>query len=177
MRKIILIAAIIAALAGCTAGNPPQESAEPVVSPNVTEEKEYKIIEKEDNNEKYLKLNKYEDCSYDFDHDDVEETVTLYTSAEKDSHGDFMWDDSQDWILAVEGNNGNYTLYEEHARGQLELFVSEYYEKDGERPAIRLMISTSAGFEIREYTYGNESFREETVYNAGDINELSVNKY
>ena len=132
---------------------------------------------KEDNNEKYLKLNKYEDCSYDFDHDDVEETVTLYTSAEKDSHGDFMWDDSQDWILAVEGNNGNYTLYEEHARGQLELFVSEYYEKDGERPAIRLMISTSAGFEIREYTYGNESFREETVYNAGDINELSVNKY
>ena len=177
MKKILLIIAVAAALSSCAADKNPPATATPVVSPNATEEAEYKTIEKTDNNS-YKDMNKYQDCFYDFDHDDVEESVTLYTSAQKDSDGEFMWDDSQNWILAVEGNNGNYILYDEHAHGKFEMFVSENYKKDGSTyPSVRLMISTSAGFEIKEYTYSDGSFKEQTVYNAGDLNELSVNQY
>lgn len=180
MKKIVLIAALLLALCSCTSGEQPSDSAKPVISPNVTQQaiKEYKTIGKEENNEKYENFNEYQDCAYDFDHDDVEENITLYTSAQKDDNGEFMWDDSQNWILAVEGNNGSYTLYEAHERGKLELFVSENYGENGEEyPSIRLMISTSSGFEIREYTYRDGNFREEVVYNAGSLNELSVNQY
>lgn len=176
MKKLLLISLIFALLAGCNANKGPSQTAVPLMSPNV-EEREYKIIERDNNNEQYKSLNKFESCAYDFDHDDVEENITLYTSADKDESGQFMWDDSQDWVLAVEGNNGAYTLYENHERGVLELYVSEYYKEGGEEPAIRLVISTSSCFEIREYTYRDGKYLEEIVYNAGDLNELSVNKY
>lgn len=177
MKKIILLIAIAAVLSSCSSDKTPSVTATPVVSPNVIDENEYKIIDKTENRS-YVNMNKYQDCNYDFDHDDVEETVTLYTNAQRDDKGDFLWDDSQDWILTVEGNNGNYILYDEHMHGKLEMFVSEKYKKDGNiTPSVRLVISTSAGFEIKEYTYSDGNFREEIVYNAGDINELSVNQY
>lgn len=175
MKKILLTAFAIMLLCGCSTDDLPKNSATPVTSPSIDEQ--YKKIEKT-NNTNYEALNKYRDCYYDFDHDDVEEAVTLYTSAQKASDGEFMWDDSQNWVLTVEGNNGSYVLSNEHIHGKQELFVGEKYEKDGNVSAsIRLVISASSGFEIKEYTYKDGNFYENTVYDAGALNELSVNQY
>lgn len=175
MKKIIFALAALTLFSGCAKEELPQDTATPVTSLNVSEE--YKKIEKTDNISHDC-LNKYQDCYYDFDTDGVEEAVTLYTSAEKDENGEFMWDDSQDWLLTVEGNNGNYILCDSHTHGKLDLFVSENYGSNGEiTPSIRLVVSAGSGFEIKEYTYSDGNFFEQTVYNAGDLNELPVYQY
>lgn len=178
MKKSIISTVLFLTLfCGCTAQKNPQPVTAPVSSQE-TMQAEYKTIEKTDNKSRIENLSKFQDCSYDFDRDDVEETITLYTSAKKDSSGEFMWDDSQDWVLAVEGNNGIYILSDMYMHGKNEIFLSENYNEDGsDYPSVRLMISSGSGFEIREYTFENNVFKEKTVYNAGELNELSVNQY
>lgn len=175
MKKTLSAAVALTLLAGCSSSKTPENTATPVSSANVSDE--YKKIEKTDNIS-CDGMNKYMDCYYDFDGDGNDEAVTLYTSAEQNENGDFLWDDSQSWTLCVEGEDGGYVLSETHTHGKQELFASEKYEEDRSvTPAIRLIISTSSEFTIKEYAYSDGAFTEKTVYSAGDVNELSVNQY
>ncbi len=178
MKKLFLIALTLLCLAGCTNEEKPTivESPSPLATYEQEPDKTIGIV-KDDG--WYENLNVYEDCEHNFTHSgDSEERVVLVTSAQKDEDGFFMWDDSQHWALYVENDEGIYPLYDSSIHGRLSMNVSEHYLENGEiEDVIRLTISQSAGFEIREYRFSDGVFHESVAYTAGAINELSVNRY
>lgn len=179
MKKTVLALLIALSLCGCTSvqqASDPETS--PAVTPNTTQAGESaapeRKIEISGDTSKYDAMTKYEDCVTDIT-GSGEDEIALLTSAEKDPEGEFMWDDSQDWALTVKNGSGVYVLYDENTRGTPALNVSEYYD-DGST-VIRLTLSSSSGFEIREYRYSDNAFSEKVAYSTGAINELSINKY
>lgn len=109
-------------------------------------------------------------ANYDITGDGVNDTITLYTSAESDSSG-IMWDDRQQWVLEVsDGTGGYYTLASESiSNGYL------YYETaertDGKRSVI-VYESTGSGTNIKEYIFSRAGFEESAVYNSNSMNKV-----
>lgn len=173
MKKLLILCLILVfCIAGCTEKIDPV----PTVSSGIVDDntKKIEIVKDAD---KFSTLNIFEDCEHSFTNTE-NEVVILATSAEVDEDGYFMWDDSQEWVLYVKNDEGVYPLYEESLHGMLSLNVSEHYlDNGGIEDVIRLTISGSAGFEIREYKFCDGVFTENIAYTTGAINELSVNKY
>lgn len=109
-------------------------------------------------------------CNYDISGDGVNDTVTLYTSAESDDMG-ILWDDTQQWILEVsDGGNGYYTLLDTSvSNGSVYYQVNEL--NDGTRTIV-VYITTGAGTEISEYIFGKAGFTEKEVYSSSGINTV-----
>lgn len=180
MKKICVLLAVMMMLSGCSGKNDPSPSSSPTSSAAVTEapKSDAEVIKLQENKDEYDSMNKYSGCVYDINGDGAEEEILLLTSAKKDSDGEYIWDDSQNWALIVKTDDGIYPLYENHAHGKLKLYVSELYDNNGDiRPVIRLETSSSSEFSIKEFTYNGEGFEEKTAYDAGVINELSVEEY
>lgn len=103
--------------------------------------------------------------------------LTLYTSAQKEG-GEFIWDDSQKWVVEMsDGNGGYYTLYD-----QLVSNGSVYYEivqKENGDKIINVYTMSGAGTTIKQYTRTDTGYTEKTVYNSGVVNRLfsTVPKY
>jgi len=170
MKKIILLTAMLFCLCACESTDPPKPSATPENA--VT-------IALSENTGEFENMNVYEDCEHDITKSgDENEKISLLTSAKKDSDGHFMWDDIREWVLLVENEQGIYPLYNAKNHATLSMNVSEHYLENGEtEDVIRLTISSSAGYEIREYTFSDGVFAEKIAYDTGAINELSINKY
>lgn len=167
MKKLLVIMLITLLFSAC----------EKPVAPTPVNENATKI-ELSQPGEKFDEMSNYEGCTYDFDADGNDEHILLMTDAKKDKDGEYMWDDSHHWILAVETEDGIYNLYDNYLHGMLSLNVGEVYdENDTPYPIIRLAISSSSGFSINEYKYTENSFMMETVYDTGYINELSIEKF
>ncbi len=96
--------------------------------------------------------------------------LTLYTSAQKEG-GEFVWDDSQKWVVEMsDGNGGYYTLYD-----QLVSNGSVYYDivqKDNGDKIINVYTMSGAGTTIKQYTRTDTGYTEKTVYNSGVVNRL-----
>jgi hypothetical protein len=177
MKKIFLIAAVILCLSGCNSVEAPKQTETPPAQTAAADAPQKKTIKISADSAKYDAMNVVEDCIYDIT-GTGEETIALLTDAEKDENGEFLWDDSQDWALVVKSSGGIYPLYDAHSHGKLSMNVSESYQEDGSTvPVIRLSISASAVFEIREYRWEDGEFTEKTAYSTGAINELTVNRY
>ncbi|MGN0107383.1 MAG: hypothetical protein ACI4A5_06790 [Hominilimicola sp.] len=96
--------------------------------------------------------------------------LTLYTSAQKEG-GEFIWDDSQKWVVEMsDGNGGYYTLYD-----QLVSNGSVYYDivqKENGDKIINVYTMSGAGTTIKQYTRSDTGYTEKTVYNSGVVNRL-----
>lgn len=96
--------------------------------------------------------------------------LTLYTSAQKDGD-EFIWDDSQKWVLEVsDGNGGYYTLFDQNVSNG-----SVYYdvaETDNGTKNINVYVFTGAGTTIKQYTHTETGFSEKSVYESGAVNRV-----
>ena len=114
----------------------------------------------------WSKLDSYE-C--DISADNSEETINLYTSAET-SDGEILWDDSQKWVLEVQAEDGVYTLLNQNiSNGRVYFDVDEV---NNNTYAITVYTVSSAGTNIKQYTYSKTGFIEKQVYAAASINNL-----
>ena len=107
-------------------------------------------------------------CMYDVINNGNEDTITLYTSAQRDMTGEMLWDDTQEWVLQVETDNGVYDLYDERIHGRAYLNVSDYYNDATEQKVISLYIAGKSFNEIREYYFEEGKFIEEIAYTTDD---------
>ena len=127
--------------------NEPSESAEPESKPSedVPEPKEdVRIINKSNESAVDSTWSTVESSSNTTDNG----ALTLYTSAQKDSD-EFIWDDSQKWVLEVsDGNGGYYTLFDQNVSNG-----SVYYdvaENDNGTKNINVYVFTGAGTTIKQ---------------------------
>lgn len=93
--------------------------------------------------------------------------ICLYTSAQKDSDGEFMWDDGNQWVLEVKMKD-TYTLLDKYVQmGKVNIIVGGDEKGEG---VITAVISTGSGLTVKEYTYNGTAFEEQTVYDSGALN-------
>ena len=187
--KKILSATILAIMVMFVTGCKDTQPSEPVVSTDVTEttsenSENYEVKPVGNNppadTEGFTPMGRYE---FDVDGDGNQDTVTLYTSAQRDMKGDMMWDDSQTWVLQADcGENSVYDLYNNRIGGMVYMNVADYYNSGEEEKVITLIISSNTFHEIREYRYDDTldgaCFGETTVFTTDDIaNEGIGNLY
>jgi hypothetical protein len=111
------------------------------------------------------------------DDDGNEESIELYTSAQKDSKGEIMWDDGQKWLLLVRDEDKDYVLFDDFIQlGDLEFWL--YTENEG-KYHISTLIPASAGLSFTDYTYDEEKnvFVKKDVYKASGINLIYSSRY
>lgn len=92
-------------------------------SEEVTEDEDPIIISKD---EKYDTegLTLLDSFIVDINDNGEDETISMYTSAEKGPDGEVMWDDGQDWTILVQAEDGDYVLFDEYVQiGSLDFFV------------------------------------------------------
>jgi len=123
--------------------------------------------------EDYTILDSYD---YDIDGDGEEETIALYTTAQRDSNGEIMWDDGQVWLLAVHDSDKDYELYNNYLQlGSLQFYV--FTSADSFH--ITTVENTTAGLKLVDYIFNKEdnSFTPKIHYNIlGDVNMLHISK-
>ena len=92
----------------------------------------------------------------DIDQDGSDETIALYTSAEKDSKGEIMWDDGQNWLLIVQGKDKDYILFNDYLQlGNIKFHV---YTSD-DILHINTVETTTAGIKVSDYKFDNGTNR------------------
>ena len=97
-------------------------------------------------------------------------TLSLYTSAEKDSSG-FLWDDSQKWVVEIDdGEGGYYTLYDQLVSNGMVYFDAAVRENGD--VIITVYTTSGAGTVVTQYTKGDDGYSEKTVYNSGAVNRI-----
>lgn len=101
--------------------------------------------------------------------DNVKADVNLYTSADKDANGEFVWDDGNQWVLEVMTDKDSYyTLLNKYVQlGKVDIIVGA--DENGEC-VITAVISTGSGIVVEKYTYNGTAFEGQTVYNSGVLN-------
>lgn len=123
--------------------------------------------------EDYTLLDSYK---FDINEDGTEETIGLYTTAQRDSKGEIMWDDGQIWILAVHGKDKDYELFNSYVQlGGIQFYV---FTAD-DTFHITTVENTTAGLKLTDYLYNKaeNSFTPEIHYDVlGDVNMLYVSR-
>lgn len=113
----------------------------------------------------------------DFDNNGTDETISLYTAAEKDSNGEIMWDDGQKWKLLVEGTDTDYVLFDDYVQlGSIKFYV---YTSDDEFYITTIQTST-ASLKLTEYRFHKESnsFISNVKFEtSGNVNMLHSSGY
>lgn len=93
--------------------------------------------------------------------------ISMYTNADKDKDGNFMWDDGQYWKLIVHTDEGDYLLYDNYLQiGQLKFLV--YFEDEDLN--ICLFETSSSGLKLINYEFEKDHnyFEGELEFNAND---------
>lgn len=170
MKKIFLTIMILClpGLIGC------QKPAEPVNAPAPTDspvsvEREFKKHETSTDIDTEG-CNKIGEYSLDFDRDDEEDLVELFTSAEI-VDGEIFGDDRNRWILTVATNEGTYKLYDEYIQlGEVQVEVGEFYNEDTDT-AVIMTITSNAGKSITHYIFKDDVFVEEMVYSTDEFSQ------
>lgn len=183
MKKIkflLVLTAVFVLLSGCG-----KENVEPAASNESNQESqqhEVKMVEIKSStlNDDISKMTEVTSYVGDTDGDGTDETVVLATSAQRNSKGEFLWNDGQDWALYVDDReDGVYVLYDGFVQtGNVNFEVSDYYMKDGAVPKISVIISTGAGFSLKNYVFSADSkaYIEEIIYDTQVVTEAGINR-
>lgn len=112
--------------------------------------------------------------SYEFDinGDGVEEVIAMYVNAEQGSDGEIYWDDGQDWLFLVEGQDQDHVLFNDYV--QLGSIRFHIYTVD-EDFYITTIQSGTANLDIMEYKFDKDSneFISSLKHNAtGNVNMM-----
>lgn len=90
----------------------------------------------------------------DIDKNGEDEKISMYTAAGRDSQGEIMWDDGQDWVILVEGKDSDYILFNDYVQiGSMQFFV--YTIEDD--VYISTITSSTANLKLKEYKFNRES--------------------
>ena len=104
----------------------------------------------------------------------VKDRIVLATSA-KTEKGEIMWDDSQNWTLAVVADEGVYNLYSEYITGRLYFELNVFYVNGLETNAVTLYIFDGAKREIRNYIFQDDGFVENVLFSTDDVSTAGIN--
>ena len=188
IKKISLFLVVILVLAvsfGCTPKEKPSEIIAPgnVVDNEDTQDNDDPIKEPEGTIiEATTKvdvsgLSLLDSYIIDFDNNGTDETISLYTAAEKDSKGEIMWDDGQNWKLLVEGTDKDYVLFDDYVQlGSIKFYV---YTSDDDFYITTIQAGT-ASLTITEYRFNKESnsFISNVKFETkGNVNMLHSSGY
>lgn len=93
--------------------------------------------------------------------DGEDDTVTLYTSAEKYG-GEIVWDDGQNWIVEIaDGNGGYYTLVNQFVNnGNVYMTISE---NTNQEKIVSVICTSSSCFNVKQYRAISSGFVEEVA--------------
>lgn len=100
--------------------------------------------------------------------------IVLATSAQA-RNGEFMWDDSQYWTVAVISEDGAYNLFSERMQGRVYMEVNEGFVKGIVTPVITVYIFSGNDREIRNYTFDGEYFIENQEYTTKSFSTGGIN--
>lgn len=116
----------------------------------------------------------------DVDGDGSDEKLVLSTSAERDTNGEFLWNDGQNWALYVtDKENGDYIFLDRFVQaGNVYFEVSDYYMEEGAQPRISVIVSTGAGFSVKTYSYSNDKqgYEETNIYTTDEVTVGGINR-
>ncbi len=102
--------------------------------------------------------------------DSSEAEVKVYTSAQNEDNGEFMWEDRNQWIIEVKTNGGYYTLVNKFVQhGKVNVTVAT--DEKGEC-VIMAVTSSGSGFSVEKYTFNGTAFEGQSIYNSGVLNVL-----
>ena len=108
--------------------------------------------------------------NFDFDEDGTDETIAIYTAAQKDSNGNIAWDDGQNWLLVVQDEDKDYELFNNYVQlGNINFYV---YTQDDDYYISTLQTGT-AGLTMTQYEYDkdNNKFISTVPFNTkGNMN-------
>ena len=93
--------------------------------------------------------------SYEFDinGDGFEETIGMYVNAEQGSDGEIYWDDGQDWLFLVQGQEEDYILFDDYVQlGNIKFHI---YTVD-EDFYITTIQSGTANLDIVDYKFDRD---------------------
>lgn len=180
MKKMLFTTGLIMSflLCGCAAEQGKtdnQQTQEPTQTAEaVKETKKINVTSTPKDVGKWEPLGRY---SVDMTGDGEDDTITLYTSAQRDMKGEIMWDDTQEWVLRAETAEGVYELYNERIHGNAYMNVADFYNKDEDSKVISLIIAGNSFNEIREYSFNGKEFEEKIAYSTDDIAEEGINSF
>lgn len=183
MKKIGILSVLMIALVlgGCTQEQPaaPTLSPSPAASPSPavtqTPQRPERKIEKNQADDIPAGWTTLGETEYDVTSDGDPDQITLKTSAARED-GELYLDDSQEWALTVETDQGVYPLYREHTHGTPYLEVSEFYIGEETVPVIALYIFSGAGTELRQYRWRDGAFYETVAYTTNDEADGGINR-
>lgn len=178
-RKLFLVLTVLSVMlvSGCTTNGGNNEIT-PIPTPGIEnrEVKYTRLIEKSNNP---VKVDNYEPMGRfltNVINDEKEDKITLYTSAMRDKRGNMMWDDTQNWVLQVETEDGVYDLYDERIHGFCYVNVSDYYHDQTSEIVISLYIESNAFNEVRVYRVAKGEFIETIEYSTNEIASEGISK-
>lgn len=116
-------------------------------------------------------MTKLREFSTDLDLDSKEERIELYTAAERNEKGEMVWDDGQNWVLAVRDVEKSYALLSQYVQlGVVYFTVSNIGE--GQMPNITVIVPTGSSFRMMSYVFdkGKSGYSETLLYESKDDN-------
>lgn len=104
--------------------------------------------------------------------------ISLYTNAEKDDNGEFMFDDRQEWILVLETSMGVYPLFPRQfiQLGRINYSIfNEFDENTYDIFHVIVTVQQSASHKIYDCVFDNtkKAFEIIPIYNATNINPIN----
>lgn len=171
MNKKILAAVIgCVMLCGCVPNGQTSEQSE---SPKPTEAvKKINTTASPKDTSDFEPMGRYET---DITGDGSEDLITLYTSAERSENGEMLWDDTQEWLLSAETENGVYELYSERIHGFAYMNVADFYKETGDEKVVSVYIAGNAVNELREYSFSDNAFNENIAYSTDKTAKEGIN--
>lgn len=139
---------------------------------NAEKKVETKLIQETTNDPRQnTSWTKIEEINVDLDRDSKEDTLGLYTTAERDKEGNLVWDDGQKWLLLVQSGDKFYPLLSEYVQlGSVYFTVSKYSEDTTTK--VTVIVPTGANLKMVSYSYDKDKqgFIEEPIYNSKEDN-------
>lgn len=143
----------------------------------INQENETQIIFESKEQKSIENLTLLEQYNIDIDEDNEEENIMLYTSAEKATDGEIMWDDGQSWLMLVKDKDREFVLFDEYIQlGELKLWV--YTAEENNKIHITTLQPGSASMHMSDYIFDKEKqyFEKKTIFNPKNINMLLFSK-
>ncbi|MDR2898994.1 MAG: hypothetical protein LBU94_01620 [Clostridiales bacterium] len=105
---------------------------------------------------------------------DSEAMLNLYVSAYKNDNGEFFFDDGQDWLLVMETDIGNFSIFPRQYIQLGEVSCNAFTDSDNVFHVL-ITVSQSAGYKIYDCIFDSERsvFVMKTIYEMSGINSLS----
>lgn len=169
IKYIVLILSLILAifLTGCKNGNTENENNQ------IIDDNKKEVISSSPE-EDFSQLTLLESFNYDYDFDGTEETINLYTSAQKNSDGEMMWDDGQIFKLIINDDDKIFILIDEYVQlGRINYYV--YLEND--IFTITVISPRTASFTVTDYVFDkdtNSFLVNRLIEKITDINMLKM---